>query len=144
MLIADDDPHDTFFLERALQKATLPLHPHFFHDGEQAMQYLRAEPPYTDHHPLPRICLLDIKMPRKNGFDVLKEVRSDDALKRLVVVMFSNSKLGRDIDLAYDLGANAYIVKPSKSDELVATLKRIYEFWFLTSRVSPTIAPESH
>jgi CheY-like chemotaxis protein len=140
MLIAEDDPHDVFFVRRAIWKAGLPVNPRCFCDGEEALRYLQAVPPYNDRqlYPLPRIILLDIKMPRKDGFEVLQEVRSDPSLKRLVAVMFSSSSLARDIDRAYDLGANAYVVKPADSSQLVVTLRRLYEFWFLTSQFSPT------
>lgn len=146
MLIADDDPHDAFFLQRALKKSSIPVTPRFFPDGVEALRYLKADPPYNDRslYPLPRIILLDIKMPRKTGFEVLQEIRATPNLKRIIAVMFSTSNLARDIDLAYDLGANAFVSKPTDSDQLVATLRRLYEFWFLTNQVSPGLGPELH
>jgi CheY-like chemotaxis protein len=146
MLVAEDDPNDIFLLQRALTKSGLPIKARFFRDGDEALDYLRGAPPYSDPkaHPLPRVLLLDIKMPRKNGFDVLEEVRSTPGLQRLVAVMFSSSAQERDIDHAYDLGANAYVVKPANNSELAAVLRRIHEFWFLTNQASPSLGSELH
>jgi CheY-like chemotaxis protein len=146
MIVADDDANDIFLLQRALNKSGLPIKARFFRDGVEVLDYLRGEAPYSDRklHPLPRVLLLDIKMPRKNGFDVLREVRSIPSLKRLIAVMFSSSAQATDIDRAYDLGANAYVVKPSKNEELTSTLRRIHDFWFLANQASPGLGSELH
>jgi len=146
MLVAEDDPNDIFLLQRALNKSGLPIKARFFRDGVEVLDYLRGEAPYADRkiHPLPKVLLLDIKMPRKNGFDVLQEVRAMPSLKRLIAVMFSSSAQSRDIDHAYDLGANAYVVKPSNHAELTSTLRRIHDFWFLTNHASPGLGSELH
>jgi CheY-like chemotaxis protein len=135
MLIAEVDPHDIFLLKRALSKSGLPIKPRFFEDAEQALSYLLGEPPFQSRKdfPLPHLLLLDIKMPRKSGFDLLHDIRRTPELKRLVAVMFSSSSEKRDVDRAYDLGANAYVVKPSDSNELVTLLRRLHEFWFLAN-----------
>src|SRR6266545_4063947 len=105
MLIAEDDPQDTFLLKRALEKAELPIKPRFFDDGEHALNYLLGKPPFENRkdYPLPHLLLLDIKMPGKNGFDLLRDIRRNPSLKRLVAVMFSSSSEQRDVDQAYDL-----------------------------------------
>jgi|ERR1041385_7093436 CheY-like chemotaxis protein len=139
MLVAEDDPNDIFLLERALARSGLAIEARFFRDGAETLDYLHGNGPFTDRktYPLPRLLLLDIKMPRKNGFEVLQSVRSNPALKRLIAVMFSSSAEEKDINRAYDLGANAYVVKPSDSARLVLVLRRIHDFWFLTSQASP-------
>jgi CheY-like chemotaxis protein len=135
MLIAEDDPHDIFLIKRALDKSGLPIKPRFFNDGEEALDYLLGRGPFENRktYPLPHLLLLDVKMPGKTGFDVLHDVRATPALKRLVTVMFSSSSEQRDVDRAYDLGANAYVVKPTDSGELPTLLRRIHEFWFLAN-----------
>ena len=146
MLIAEDDPNDIFLLERALEKSGLPIKARFFRDGVEALDYLSGKGAFSNRktYPLPRVLLLDIKMPRKNGFEVLRQVRSSPVLKRLIAVMFSSSAEESDIDRAYDLGANAYVVKPANSEELIPVLRRIHDFWFLTNRPSPGLGSELH
>ena len=136
MLIAEDDPHDIFLIKRALEKSGLPIKPRFFSDGEEALNYLLGRGPFENRktYPLPHLLLLDIKMPGKNGFDVLHDVRTSPELKRLVAVMFSSSSEQSDVDRAYDLGANAYVVKPTDSRELLTLMHRLHEFWFLTNQ----------
>jgi CheY-like chemotaxis protein len=135
MLIAEDDPHDVFLLKRALNKAGLPIQPKFFDDGEKALSYLLGKAPYENRkaYPLPHLLLLDVKMPGKSGFDLLRDVRTSPELKRLIAIMFSSSSEQQDVDRAYDLGANAYMVKPTDSTELITLLQRLYAFWFLTN-----------
>jgi CheY-like chemotaxis protein len=136
MLIAEDDPHDIFLIKRALEKSGLPIKPRFFSDGEEALNYLLGKGPFENRktYPLPHLLLLDIKMPGKNGFDVLHDVRTSPELKRLVAVMFSSSSEQSDVDRAYDLGANAYVVKPTDSGELLTLFRRLHEFWFVTNQ----------
>jgi CheY-like chemotaxis protein len=118
-----------------LNKSGLPINPRFFSDGEEALDYLLGRGPFENRktYPLPHLLLLDVKMPGKTGFDVLHDVRATPTLKRLVAVMFSSSAEQRDVDRAYDLGANAYVVKPTDSGELPTLLRRLHEFWFLAN-----------
>ena len=125
VLIAEDDEDTRFFLERSLQKAGVRNPVKIVNDGQQALDYLQKD----DSHKTPRIVLLDIKMPGVDGFDVLKRVRADPRLSRLPVVMLSNSNDGRDVNRAYDLGANSYVVKPSDPDQLQSVLTRIHNYW---------------
>ena len=144
MLVAEDNPDDVWLLERALAKSGLPVKPRFFTNGDEVLDYLHGRPPFTDRSlfPLPRFVLLDLKMPGKNGFDVLHDVRSDSQLKRLVAVVFTSSTLDTDIDRAYDLGANAFVVKPGDYGDMIPILRRIYDFWFLTNQPSRTVGLE--
>jgi len=139
MLVAEDDPDDVFLLQRALAKSRLPINAHYLPDGNLVLDYLHGVGPFQDRqaYPFPRILMLDIKMPGMGGFEILHDVRSDPNLKRVVAVMFTNSPVVRDIDRAYDLGANAYVVKPGDPADLVTFLRRIYDFWFLTNKSSP-------
>jgi CheY-like chemotaxis protein len=144
MLIAEDNPDDIFLLKRAFAKAGLPITPRFFQNGQEALDYLEGKSPFHDRsvYPLPRLLLLDIKMPGKSGLEVLRDIRNTEPLKRLVAVMFSSSAEVRDVDRAYDLGANAYVVKPGDCDDLVPILRRLHDFWFLTNQPSSDVYPD--
>ena len=119
-LLADDDENDTYFIERALKEAQVANPLRRVRDGEEAIAYLKGEGGYGDREkfPLPHLMLLDLKMPRKNGFEVLEWVRGQPGLKRLPVIILTSSKEDSDINHAYDLGANTYLVKPSKPEGL--------------------------
>src|SRR6266567_605609 len=110
ILVAEDDPADAFFLQRAFAKAGVSISLHFVRDGQEVIDYLRGEPPFADRvvYPLPQLLLLDLKMPRLNGFDVLGWLKESPDLKRLPVVVFTSSRETADVNHAYDLGANSY------------------------------------
>src|SRR5882757_9255212 len=114
MLIAEDVDSEVLFLQVAFANAGVRVPLNFVKDGQDAVEYLQGSGEYGDRlvHPLPRILLLDLQMPRLGGFEVLRWVRSRPGLRRLVIVMFSTSAQARDINHAYDLGANSYLVKP--------------------------------
>lgn len=101
-------------------------------DGDEAIAYLNGVGVYADRtaHPLPSLVLLDIKLPHRSGFDVLHWVRqSGGDLRQIPVVIMSSSCIDRDIQRAYDLGANAYVVKPYTYDELKTCVGQIFGFW---------------
>ena len=125
ILVADDDENDVFFIERALKEAQVANPLRRVRDGEEAIAYLKGEGGYGDREkfPLPHLMLLDLKMPRKNGFEVLEWVRGQPGLKRLPVIILTSSKEDPDIKRAYDLGANTYLVKPAKPEGLVDMAK---------------------
>jgi len=131
ILVAEDNPHDAFFLKRAFLRAGIDAPIQFVDDGEQAVSYLGGKTPYTnrDHFPLPHLMLLDIKMPRLDGFGVLRWVRQQPRLRRLPVMVFTSSGEPRDVDLAHELGANAYTVKPSAPDQLLDVVLSVERYW---------------
>ena len=90
-------------------------------DGQEAIDYLRGEPPFMDRgtHPMPQLLLLDLKMPRLNGFEVLSWLKTQPGLRRLLAIVFSSSAEAGDINRAYDLGANSYLVKPHATEQLL-------------------------
>src|SRR5690348_7235194 len=114
ILLAEDDPNDVMLLQRAFQKAGLRDRLKIVRDGEQAIDYLAGRGEYADREqfPQPFMLLLDLKMPGTDGFEVLQWVRAESSLKRLLVVVLTSSNLQADVDRAYDLGANSYLVKP--------------------------------
>jgi CheY-like chemotaxis protein len=105
-------------------------------DGQEVIDYLRGEAPFGDRNtnPLPQLLLLDLKMPRLNGFDVLDWLKRQPGLKRLLVVMFTSSEEVQDINRAYDLGANSYLVKPHAIDDLMRVIERLEKYWLEANR----------
>jgi CheY-like chemotaxis protein len=131
ILVAEDDPTDAFFLQRAFNRAGIPITLHFARDGQEVLDYLRGEGQFADRaqHPLPQLALLDLKMPRLDGFEVLEWVRQQPTLSGLVIVIFSSSDQAKDINRAYGLGANSYIVKPHSMEELMGLVGRFKKHW---------------
>jgi len=132
VLIAEDDPSDVFLLQRAFTAAGVPAALHFVRDGQEAIDYLGGEASFADRasYPLPDLMLLDLKMPRLNGFDVLEWLRKQPGLRRLLVTILTSSDQARDIDRAYDLGANSYLLKPHGTHELSELVMRLQRYWF--------------
>src|SRR5437763_1594367 len=141
VLIAEDDPTDVFLLQRAFTAAQVTATLHFVRDGQEAIDYLEGESNFSnrDQHPLPDLMLLDLKMPRLNGFDVLSWLRQKPGLKRLLVTILTSSDQPQDINRAYDLGANSYLLKPQSSNELAELVQRVQKYW-LEANQRPAIA----
>ena len=139
ILVAEDDPTDAYFFQRAFRRAGLPVTLHFVRDGEEVIDYLQGSGSFADRtlHPLPQLVLLDLNMPRLDGFQVLAWVRSQPRLNDLQIVMFSSSDEPKDIHRAHALGANSYLVKPHSMDELMALVGRFKKFW-LENTPEPT------
>ena len=131
ILVAEDDPTDAYFFQRAFRRAGILVVLDFVSDGQEVIDYLQGEGQFADRtaHPLPQLALLDLKMPRLDGFDVLEWVRQQPGLNSLQVVIFSSSDEARDINRAYGLGANWYLVKPHSMEELTALVGRFKKFW---------------
>jgi CheY-like chemotaxis protein len=143
ILLAEDDPNDTLLIKRAFQKAGLGEVLKSVGDGDQAIDYLRGINSYADRarYPLPFLLLLDLKMPGTDGFEVLHWVRSQPDLKRLLVVVLTSSNLQADVDRAYELGANSYLVKPVEFNQMVNMIKRFEAYWTEINRF-PTPASD--
>jgi CheY-like chemotaxis protein len=131
VLIAEDDPGDAFLLKRAFAISEVPAELYFVRDGQEAIDYLGGTAPFSDRnsYPLPDLMLLDLKMPRLNGFDVLSWLRQQPGLKRLLVTVLTSSDQPQDINRAYDLGANSYLLKPHGSNELSDLIGRVRRYW---------------
>lgn len=127
ILHVEDDPNDTLLLEHACRKAGMVFNLQAVSDGDQAMAYLRGTSAFSDRakHPMPKLILLDLKMPRVSGFDVLAWLRAEDAFKELPVVVLTSSNHDADIKRAYDLGAKSYLVKPVGFEALVELVKTL-------------------
>ena len=133
ILLAEDDPDAVFLLRRALQKANVKNPIEVARDGQEAIDYLSNQGAYADRerYRLPVLMLLDLKMPRKSGFEVLEWLRQQPRLKRLIVVVLTSSNQVADISRAYDLGGNSYLVKPADFDALIKMTRDISEYWLI-------------
>jgi CheY-like chemotaxis protein len=135
ILIAEDDEDHVFLLKRALQKGAV-LNPVFVvSDGQEAIDYLKGDGKYADRYeyPLPSLLLLDLKMPQKDGFEVLEWIRQQPGLRRLRVVVLTTSDEPKDIDRAYDLGANSFMVKPLEKEQFFGLTEAIKGYWLWMS-----------
>jgi CheY-like chemotaxis protein len=136
ILVADDSLEDAFILKRAFDKAgtTVPLL--FVRDGKELIDYLSGADGFADrqNHPMPRVLLLDLKMPKVDGFDVLRWLQRQPELRRLIVTVLSSSNESQDVNLAYDLGANSYVVKPSSMSGYAAVVEKLRDYWVDVNR----------
>jgi CheY-like chemotaxis protein len=131
ILIAEDSQDDAFFLERACRKIGLKNPVQILTDGNEVLDYLKAEGKYQNRteYPFPSVMFIDIKMPRVNGFEVLKWLQEHPECKIIPTIMFSSSEQPEDVERAYQLGVNAYLVKPNATAELEEILRSTYDFW---------------
>lgn len=129
ILMADDDPDDRLLTKDALEESHLLNEFETVEDGEELMDYLHQRGKYADK-PRPGLILLDLNMPRKDGREALREIKSDPDLRRIPVVVMTTSKAEEDILRSYDLGVNSFVVKPITFDGLVETLQTIGKYWF--------------
>ncbi|HYG35130.1 MAG TPA: response regulator [Clostridia bacterium] len=142
ILLAEDNPDDVQLLRLALRKAGISNPLIVLPDGEQAIQYLAGEGPYEDReqYPLPSLILLDLIMPSVSGFEVLAWLRQQPDLKHLPVVVLTSWTVSPDVTKAYQLGANALLIKPVELNDLVASVKRMADFWLGQCRL-PELSP---
>ncbi len=134
LLLVEDDPNDVMLFRRAKDKAKLANPLHVVSDGNAAIAYLSDQSQYADRntHPFPTMMLLDLKLPRKPGLEVLDWLRQQqDIHRRLPVVVMTSSKESADVGKAYDLGANSYLVKPVAFDTLLAMVRALGMYWLI-------------
>jgi CheY-like chemotaxis protein len=129
ILLVEDNPGDVDLAREGLAEGKLRIKLHVVTDGEEAMAFLRRQGVYSDA-PLPDLILLDLNLPRKDGREVLSEVKADKELSTIPVVVLTSSKSEEDIIKSYHLHANCYIAKPITFHEFVKVVKLIEEFWF--------------
>ncbi len=130
----EDDQHDVFFLQRAFEDAGISNPLHVAYDGQEAVDYLSAA---GSRFALPCLIILDLKMPRKSGLEVLQWLRNESGLPPLPVIVFSSSAHAGDIEQAYRLGANAFVVKPQGIRERAAFARAVKDFWLRFNEPSP-------
>ena len=138
ILLVEDNPMDVELTLEALNEYKLANQVIVVNDGVAAMDYLRCEGPYAGRKPEnPAVMLLDIKLPRMDGLEVLKAVRSDPGLKTIPVVMLTSSRETPDLKKSYALGTNAYVVKPVNFKEFIDAIKNLGMFWALINELPP-------
>ena len=131
ILIIEDNENDIFILKSALRRAGINDPIQVVRDGEEAIHYLQGTNGFEDRstHPFPKVIFTDIKMPRMSGFEVLHWLRSHPDCAVIPVIMLTASKMNEDVKKAYQMGANAYLVKPTSIDDLTEMVKTAYDFW---------------
>jgi two-component system response regulator len=141
ILLAEDNPEDAEMTLRALRKHNLGNQVHWVKDGEEALEYLFGTGRYAGREPTPalRLVLLDIKMPKVDGIEVLRRVK-DSPLRSIPVVVMTSSNEERDVVESYRLGVNSYIVKPVLFEQFIETVSKIGLYWVVTNRV-PSQSP---
>lgn len=132
ILMADDDADDRMLAKDALFESRLANDLYLVADGQELMDYLNRQGEYEEPStsPRPGVILLDLNMPRKDGFEALTEIRSDPDLRRIPVVILTTSKAEEDIYRGYDLGANSFVTKPVTFDGLVQAMSALGQYWF--------------
>ncbi len=134
ILVADDDPDDRLMIKDAFEDTGVRNPVHFVRDGEELLDYLMRRGSYASlsNVRLPGLILLDLNMPKKDGREVLKEIKGNLSLRQIPVVVFTTSKAEEDICRSYELGVNSFICKPLSYDVLVKTVKSLIKYWLET------------
>lgn len=132
ILYAEDDEEDRLLAEEALEEAKLANRRHYVKDGVELLEYLRREGKYSDPEdsPRPGIILLDLNMPRKDGREALEELKKDEDLKSIPVVVLTTSKAEEDIVRTYGLGVAGFITKPVSFEGMACIVKTLANYWF--------------
>ncbi len=136
ILLIEDNMHDAELAIRALEKHHLVNQLIHLKDGAEALDFIFAEGAFAnrDKKIIPKVILLDLKMPKVNGMEVLKKLKNDDFFKRIPIVILTSSKEDPDIQTCYDLGANSFIVKPVKFDEFVKVVSELGLYWMILNQ----------
>jgi len=139
ILLVEDEPNDAFFFEHCLREAGIANRLRVARDGFEALDYLKGAGKFADReaHPLPCLVVLDLKLPGKTGFEVLEQMRLEPGLRRMIVLVLTSSSSDRDIAKSYDLGANAYLIKPSDTRELARIVQTLKDFWLTYNHPPP-------
>ena len=136
ILLVEDNPGDVRLTEEALKEGKVYNNMHVTMDGVKAMAYLHRESPY-ENASRPDVILLDLNLPKKDGREVLAEIKADPILKRIPVVVLTTSQADEDILRSYDLHANSYVAKPVDLDQFIKVVKSIEEFWLTIVKLPP-------
>jgi CheY-like chemotaxis protein len=131
ILAAEDEEADLIFLKRAFKEISSALQVYSVTDGGEVISYLNGTGVYADRtiFPLPELLLLDLKLPRKTGFEILEWLKDHSTFKRLPAVFLTSSRLSQDVDRAYDLGAAGYFVKQTDPEKFIAQVRVIHQYW---------------
>ncbi len=136
ILLVEDNPGDVRLTEIAFRKGKIANKLHVVRDGVEGMEFLKMEGSFGDV-PRPDLILLDLNLPKKTGHEVLREIKSDDDLKRIPVVVLTTSDAEADILEAYNLGGNSYITKPVDMESFMKVISALEDFWFFVIKLPP-------
>ena len=137
ILVAEDEADDRYLIQRAFAACSSDNRVVFVADGEEVISYLSGLPPFNDPEACPTPCMLivDVKMPRLNGFEVITWVRSQPEWHRLPILVLSSSGLTQDVQRAYELTANTYLIKPPTYAQLMKAVEELCRYWFVSSQL---------
>lgn len=138
ILLVEDNPGDARLAAEAFKEGRVPTRLHVVQDGIEAIAFLRREGPF-DSAPRPDLVLLDLNLPRKDGREVLAEIKEDPQLRRIPVIVLTTSQAETDVNRAYELHANCYIVKPVDFDRFIDVVKGIEDFWCSLVKLPPSL-----
>src|SRR5580765_53854 len=142
VLLAEDDPDDVLLTQIAFERARLANPLMVVRDGEEVIAYLKGEGIYAnrERYPLPILLLLDLKMPKISGFQVLEWLQGQPELSRMPVAIMTSSDSDPDVSRAYQLGASSYLVKPPDAEALLALVQRLHAYWLILDEKSVGLA----
>jgi len=143
VLLVEDNPTDAELALHVLLRRVTSHALFHVHDGVEALEFLRGEGAFAgrDRNDPPKVVLLDLKLPRMSGLGVLREMKADPRLREIPVVMLTSSRQDRDLDEAYRLGVNSYIVKPVNYDDFAEAVAQVGAYWLRLNEVPPTPKP---
>lgn len=143
ILLVDDREDDIFLIRKAFKEANLDNPVYSVNDGEEAIAYLSGEAPFSnrEEYPLPDIMLLDLKMPKVDGFEVLTWIRQQSGIRGLPVVVLTSSEDIRDVNRAYQIGANSFLVKPLDFENSLALIMLIEKYWLCSNKLPQSSRP---
>jgi two-component system, chemotaxis family, response regulator Rcp1 len=129
ILMAEDDADHVFLMREAFAEAKLRIDLHHVESGDQCLAFLRRQPPY-ENAPRPDLLLLDLHMPRVDGYEVMQQIAADPALRMLTVIVLTTSASPADVDRMYALGCKSYLTKPVDFEAFAAAIKQLTDYWF--------------
>lgn len=139
LLIVEDNPGDVRLIQEALKMSSLNPTLYFTRDGDEAIHFLETRK-LEPSNGFPQLIVLDLNLPKKSGFEVLRFVKRDETLKRIPVIVLSSSQNPEDVTKAYDLHANCYLTKPANFDAFIDVVKALEYFWLRTAHLTTTHA----
>ncbi|BAZ10301.1 response regulator receiver protein [Calothrix sp. NIES-4071] len=144
ILLVEDDPNEIYLTRRAFQKANINVSLQIIDDGDSAIAYLSGTGEYADRQrfPIPKLILLDLKLPCRSGHEILAWLRQHPNLSLLPVVIFTSSREPADVNLAYELGANSYLVKPSGLKALKRVVETLSLYWLVDNEPPEVLSVE--
>jgi chemotaxis family two-component system response regulator Rcp1 len=134
ILLVEDNPGDLRLAQEGLRQSKVASHLSVARDGEEALEFMRRQGAHAEA-PRPQLVLLDLNLPKRSGFEVLEELKADQDLQRIPVVVLSSSDSDEDVARAYDLHAACYVSKPSDFQEFAAVVEQVHDFWLSVARL---------